>query len=599
MISGRCALLAMTIAAAAQANPPDPFVFDSGLDNQVGLTFSPDGNTAYWAAWNGAWGADPSGPRTIYFSRLADGGWSAAETVSFSGTFNDDDPYVSPDGRWLYFVSDRPGPGGDADRDFDIWRYRLGGDGAVQRLDVNSDADEYSPVVTDSGTLYFASARDAGLGQGDLYRAAAAGEGFAPAELLGPAVNTPTGEWNLWVSADDSEILFEASSRPDNVTVSGDLYYSWRTPAGWTAAVHVSELNSRGSDLMPRLHPDGETLYYASAAMGGHASIVATPWPPLREKLRARYAPLLLVANRSSHDVAFVDLAAGQVVRRVATGEGPHLLSNVEDGRMLATGFGEFPQPHAEPVSKRPPFQQALNSRLTLIDIADGSVLLETTLEDCERPHASWITGDRGFVTCQDERAILEIDIDNGEPLRRFDSRQDGTHVLRYDAHSGVLAASNVDSGSVTLLDIASGTTRIVPLAAGSEGSVEAGGQFWVANGWHGSVSVVDAGTAEVVAQTEALCNFPIALSPDNRNRIWIACFGSAELLAIGRDSYEVVERYALDGQPLHLLVHPTRDLAYAALPRENAVAEIDLATGRVLRKVRSGIEPDGLRWAR
>lgn len=63
------------------------------------------------------------------------------------------------------------------------------------------------------------------------------------------AFNTPTGEWNIWVSPDENEIIFEASSRPTNVSIPGDLYYSWRTPAGWTAAIPVEQLNTPDSDL--------------------------------------------------------------------------------------------------------------------------------------------------------------------------------------------------------------------------------------------------------------------------------------------------------------------------------------------------------------
>ena len=591
----RTIVAALFVLPAAHAQ--GPVSLDSGLDNQAGLAFSPDGEVAYWSAWNGTWGGDASSPRTIYVSRLAGGSWSEPAIAPFSGGFNDDDPYVSPDGRWLYFVSDRPASAGDDGSDADIWRYSLAGDGALERLPVNSDAEEYSPVVTASGTLYFASARSGGEGRGDLYRAPPSAAGFGPPELLGSAVNSPTGEWNLWVAADDSETLFEASSRRTNVSVPGDLYYSWKTPAGWTAAMPVSPLNTAGSDLLPRMHPGGETLYYTSAAIGGNAAIVAAEWPPVRRKLRASYAPPLLVANRSSHDVAILDLAAAEVRHRIATGEGPHLLSNVDDGRVLATGFGEFPRPHAAPVSKRPPFEQALNSRLTLIDIRDGAVVLETRLDDCARPHASWIVGDRGFVTCQDEQAVLEVDLGDGRAVRRYDTQQRGTHVLSFEPRSRTLAASNTDSGSVTLINIDTGTARVVELAGGSEGIAQVDGLFWVGNAWEGSVSVVDPATAAVVAHTEPVCEFPIALSPGGPGEVLVACFGSAELIALDRSSYQVTKRFPLDGQPLNLLVHPDRPLAYLSLPRENAVAEIDLETGRVVRRIPAGMEPDGLRW--
>jgi hypothetical protein len=59
-----------------------------------------------------------------------------------------------------------------------------------------------------------------------------------------------------------------------------------------------------------------------------------------------------------------------------------------------------------------------------------------------------------------------------------------------------------------------------------------------------------------------------------------------------------VKHRIGLDDQPLNIVLHPDRELAYVSLPRQNAVAEIDLVSGLEVRRIRVGIEPDGLRWA-
>jgi DNA-binding beta-propeller fold protein YncE len=515
------------------AKAPTTAAFDTGSDNQLGLTFTPDGATAFWVAWDGAWGSSKASRQRIYTSRLRDGEWATPAPIGFSGKYSDSDPFVSPDGRWLYFVSERPSSADDELTDTNIWRYSLVEEGRIEYLSINSGSEEYSPVVSASGTLYFASNRAGKKSAGDLYRAEPVGDGFGIARPLGPAFNTPTGEWNLWVSPDESEIIFEASSRATNVSTPGDLYYSWNTPAGWTPAIPVASLNSRNSDLMPRLHPDGDTLYYTSAPIGGHARIVATRLGPLREQLRSDFAPPLMVANRSSHEVTFVDLSRGDVLARVATGEGPHLLSNVHDGRVLATGYGEFPKPHAAPVSNRPPFVAAFNSRLTLIDSTNQTVLLDTTVEDCKKPHASWIVGEIAYVTCETEGHILAVDLHSGATIRRFETLQDGSHVLGFEPESRILSVSNTDSGSVTLINIDSGETTIVKLAAGSEGVLAVNRHFWVSNALDGSISVVDPRTAKVVKHIDSVCKFPIAVSQDSQEQIWVACFASAELVSI------------------------------------------------------------------
>jgi hypothetical protein len=282
-------LTLLLLAAETRACPDFPIEnLKTVRENQSGLAFSPDGSQAFWAAWDGAWGSDPSTPRTIFESSCKSGEWSQASKLPFSGTHNDDDPFVSLDGQWLYFVSDRPSSISTTTDDQNIWRYRLKQPYRLEILSINSDHAEYSPVLTSGGNLYFASARPGGFGQGDLYRAVPTADGFLEPVLLGPAVNSANGEWNLWVSPDETEMLLEASSRPTNVSVSGDIYYSRLSPSGWLPAIPVTELNSADSDLLPRLHPNRQTLYFTRAPIGGHAGIISTSWPELRSKLGRR-----------------------------------------------------------------------------------------------------------------------------------------------------------------------------------------------------------------------------------------------------------------------------------------------------------------------
>jgi hypothetical protein len=101
-----------------------------------------------------------------------------------------------------------------------------------------------------------------------------------------------------------------------------------------------------------------------------------------------------------------------------------------------------------------------------------------------------------------------------------------------------------------------------------------------------------------VLEHIQSVCSFPIALSQDAEKQVWIACFDSAELVSIDPVSFVIARRITLDDQPLNLLTHPKRQFAYVALPRQNAIAEIDLRSGKELRRLDVGIEPDGLRWA-
>ncbi|MGI4869854.1 MAG: TolB family protein [Janthinobacterium lividum] len=79
-------------------------------------SFSPDGNTVYFSQGAVYW--------TIVSAHRRGSGWAPPEVVSFSGEWNDTDPFVSPDGKRLFFISNRPLPDSAQDKPqktYHIW----------------------------------------------------------------------------------------------------------------------------------------------------------------------------------------------------------------------------------------------------------------------------------------------------------------------------------------------------------------------------------------------------------------------------------------------------------------------------------------------
>lgn len=131
--------------------------------------FSPDGKTMYFTRC----GHDPSYPRyaQIYTSSRSDASWGKPTLLEISKDTLSSyaHPAVSPDGHWLYFVSDMPGGLGG----LDIWRIAItdGGLGGVENLGepINSEGDEMFPVFRPNGDLYFSSNGHVGMGGLDIF----------------------------------------------------------------------------------------------------------------------------------------------------------------------------------------------------------------------------------------------------------------------------------------------------------------------------------------------------------------------------------------------------------------------------------------------
>jgi WD40-like Beta Propeller Repeat len=230
--------------------------------NEYNPSLSPDGRTLVFAR------SQPDfRDAKILVSHLRGGGWSAPEPVPFADArYADSDPTFAPDGRTLYFISDRPAAGRDSTRrDLDLWRVARregGGWGAPEHLGgaVNTPAQELGPAWHD-GWLYFASSRGGRARMLDIYRARDTGTGFGAAEAV-DQWNTAASESDPEFSRDGSVFLFW-SDRPGS-TGSADVFASRRMPSGWSAPAAVGGISSAAFDFTPSFSPDGRWIYFAS-----------------------------------------------------------------------------------------------------------------------------------------------------------------------------------------------------------------------------------------------------------------------------------------------------------------------------------------------
>ncbi len=132
-------------------------------------SFSPDGKTMYLTVCK----TDPSYPRfaQIATSNRSDASWSKATVLEIAHDTLSAyaHPAVSPDGMWLYYVSNMPGSLGG----YDIWRSAIttSGLGVPENLGapINTPGDEMFPTFRPNGDLYFSSNGHPGMGGLDIY----------------------------------------------------------------------------------------------------------------------------------------------------------------------------------------------------------------------------------------------------------------------------------------------------------------------------------------------------------------------------------------------------------------------------------------------
>ncbi len=199
----------------------------------------------------------------IYVSECASSeagsAWTEPRPAGFAGDGVEADPWFTPDGKSLYFISTRT-TDGIARKDLDIWRVDRGEDGAWEepvRLPepVNSTAAEWFPRLSVDGWLYFGSARPGGLGGNDIWRARQEAGGAWTSENLGAAINSAGDEYEPLPSTDGTYLV---------VMADGKLYEARATASGWSQrALLGPEVNAEGLHVGPVFSPTGRSLLFA------------------------------------------------------------------------------------------------------------------------------------------------------------------------------------------------------------------------------------------------------------------------------------------------------------------------------------------------
>ncbi len=194
-----------------------PETIESGLNTEFdegACCFSTDQREMYLTQCV----TDPSYPRyaTIAVAQRSDAAWGKATKMEITKDTLSSyaHPAISPDGQWLYFVSDMPGGKGG----LDIWRIRLtsAGLGGVENVGapVNTPGDEMFPTFRPNGDLYFSSDGHPGMGGLDVFIATVGSNGRYQLEHPGYPLNSHGDDFGLTFEGVKNRGFF--SSNRDN-----------------------------------------------------------------------------------------------------------------------------------------------------------------------------------------------------------------------------------------------------------------------------------------------------------------------------------------------------------------------------------------------
>ncbi|MHA6333331.1 YncE family protein [Qipengyuania sp. CAU 1752] len=297
---------------------------------------------------------------------------------------------------------------------------------------------------------------------------------------------------------------------------------------------------------------------------------------------------VLFVTNKGEDTLSKVDLATGEEVQRVESCSTPHELAVSPDGGFVAVGcYG--------------------GTSVDIFHTKDLALFRSIELGAAARPHGIvWHGNGDIYVTAEGRQSLFRIVQPTGEPqVREFGTNERGSHMLAVSADGLTAWTADMVAGTVTKVDLDGGAD---PLSARMGDEPEGialsadGTTLWVSARGSNEVFAVDPATMEVRKRID-VGQFPLRLAIRPQGDVAITSdLQDGGLSVIDLESGNFSRSIPIGGaaqaeQRFQVTIVWSHDgnRIYAAETGSNTVAEVDYASGKVLRRFAVGEDGDGL----
>lgn len=311
-------------------------------------------------------------------------------------------------------------------------------------------------------------------------------------------------------------------------------------------------------------------------------------WIPLQPGLVAQVPGLtgtLVVTNKSPSTATIIDVATGQALATLPTGNNPHEVVLSADGRTaVITDYGTGDTP-----------------TLTVIDVPARRVVRTISLGQYTRPHGIvYLPGDSLVaVTSESTQNVVIVAVASGEIRKAISTQRQGSHMVAVTADGRRAWTGDIGSNTVSELDIPSGAyLRSIEVPAQPEAInvTPDGREVWVGSNQTGKVSVVNTATGDVTTAAEGVSwPYRVLFSPD-LSTVVLPDMRNNEVRFLERATRKELSRISLpDAGPQGVTITPDGRYLLESLSQEARVVVIDMRSRQIVGYIPAGQTPDGI----
>ena len=293
-------------------------------------------------------------------------------------------------------------------------------------------------------------------------------------------------------------------------------------------------------------------------------------------------AETLLVGNKGEDTLSLIALATGEELARLPTGKMPHEIAVSPDGKHAAVvAYG--------------------STTIDVFDVASHTKIRTIDLSPNQRPHGLlWLSDGRLVATTEGSESVAVVAADG--KVTSISTGQKGTHMIVVAPDNRTAYTANIGSGTVSVLDLKT-AKKLRDFAVGGKPEglalTRGGRELWIGDLDAPHVRIWDTKKGEKIAEQPV---DPVAIrvlaSPDGK-LVATSNIAAGTISLFDANTRAPVKRIIVSGEPekgqVTLLFSADSKRLYAAETGHDKVAEIDIASGKVLRRIAVGKNGDGL----
>jgi YVTN family beta-propeller protein len=300
----------------------------------------------------------------------------------------------------------------------------------------------------------------------------------------------------------------------------------------------------------------------------------------------ARHGAVLFIANKQENSLSRIALGTGQETTRVPSCGNPHELALSHDGAHVALGcYG--------------------GTGLEIFATADLARVKRIELGEGARPHGLvWHSNGSLIASAEGRGSVFVVT----QPLSvtpgvtEIAAQTGGPHLLAVSADGRTVWGTAIRTGEVVRIDLARGQATHRKRLGGETEAIALspdGSALWVGANAANKLYRLDPATLDVQAEiATGAMPIRVAVSPDGRHAV-TSNLRDGSLSVIPTDTHRVIRTIPVSGsaEAGQVTITFSRDgrRIYAAETYGDTVAEIDFATGEVIRRLSAGRGGDGL----